>query len=90
MLAVQELYDSSTVLDIQAAADLSLIPKILYSRKESAYALTVSIRSLDLILASGEMKFRRVGRKVLIPRESLEQYAKRDHQHLTQHPGRVQ
>jgi hypothetical protein len=63
--------------------------KILYSRKESAFALSISIRSLDLVIAAGELKVRRIGRKVLIPVAELERYARKDHMCLSQHTQHV-
>jgi hypothetical protein len=63
--------------------------KLLYSRKECAYALNLSIRSIDMILSAGQMKIRRIGRRLLIPAESLASYARRDHTFLTQHPSGV-
>jgi hypothetical protein len=77
---------SEILFDLHASADTTPVPKILYSRKESAYALSISIRSLDLVLAANEMKFRRIGRKVLIPATEIERYARRDHSCLSQHP----
>ena len=70
---------------LPSSASSPSVPKLLYSRKESAYALGISVRSLDLLIAAGQMKFRRIGRKVLIPIEAVIRYASRDHAQLTQH-----
>jgi hypothetical protein len=82
---------SDVIIDVSAAADTPTVPKLLYSRRESAYALSISCRSLDALVAAGEIKVRRFGpRRILIPVEELERYAKRDHTYLSQHPdGRV-
>jgi excisionase family DNA binding protein len=52
---------------------------ILVSKKEAARALSVSIRTVDNLIASKELAVRRVGRRCLIPRRSLEEFARRDH-----------
>lgn len=43
-------------LDPNNAADDREVPKLLYSRKDGAYALSISLRSLDAILARREIK----------------------------------
>lgn len=53
--------------------------KILYDRKSAAYALSISIRSLDYLVANKKLGFRRIGRKVLIPAAELRQYASGNH-----------
>ena len=52
---------------------------ILISKREAAKTLSISIRSLDYLLASKEICARRIGRRVLIPRRALEEFARRDH-----------
>jgi excisionase family DNA binding protein len=53
--------------------------QILLNRKEAARLLSVSLRSLDYLIQRRELPARRVGRRVLIPRRALEQFAQRDH-----------
>ncbi len=53
--------------------------KILVNRKEAARLLSVSLRSLDNLILYRELPARRVGRRVLIPRRALEEFARRDH-----------
>jgi len=43
------------------------IEKLLYSREDAAAALSISIRSVDYLIAEGKMTTRRIGRKILIP-----------------------
>jgi excisionase family DNA binding protein len=57
--------------------------KILVGRKEAARLLSVSLRSLDYLIARRELPARRVGRRVLIHRRALEQFAVRDHPALS-------
>jgi hypothetical protein len=57
----------------------SLIEKFLYNRKEAALSLGVSVRSVDYIIARRELETRRVGKKVLVTRESLRRFAGANH-----------
>jgi hypothetical protein len=53
--------------------------KLLYDRKSAALALSISVRSLDYLIARKAFTTRRIGRKVLIPLASMLQFAKGDH-----------
>lgn len=53
--------------------------QILVSRREAANALSISIRKLDYLIAAREIQVKRIGRRCLIPRRSLEEFARRDH-----------
>jgi excisionase family DNA binding protein len=52
------------------------VPKLLYTRKEVAYSLGLSLRSVCTLLKNGQLKYRRIGAKVLIPQENLIRFAK--------------
>jgi excisionase family DNA binding protein len=52
---------------------------ILMSKRDAARALSISLRTLDNLIASKELAVRRVGRRCLIPRTALEAFARRDH-----------
>ena len=52
---------------------------ILMSKRDAAKALSVSLRTVDNLIASKELAVRRVGRRCLIPRRALEDFARRDH-----------
>ena len=54
-------------------------PKILLTRYEAAGALSISVRTLDTLLARRELATRRVGRRRLIPRTELERFARTNH-----------
>jgi hypothetical protein len=43
------------------------VPKLLYSRAQAAYALDVSVRSIDYLIANGHVQVRRIGSAVRIP-----------------------
>jgi hypothetical protein len=53
--------------------------KLLYDRKSAARALSISIRSVDYLVARKELKTRRIGKKVLIPAGELRRFAAADH-----------
>jgi excisionase family DNA binding protein len=57
---------------------MDLAPKLLYSKKEAAGMLSVSLRSLEYLLARGEIKFIRKGSRTLIHHNELERWAKKD------------
>jgi excisionase family DNA binding protein len=53
--------------------------KLLCSKKETADALGVSLRTVDNLIARKELVVRRVGRRVLVPLAELEKFTRRDH-----------
>jgi excisionase family DNA binding protein len=52
---------------------------MLYDRKEAARQLSISVRSLDYLIANRELSVRRIGKKVLVPHGELVRYARGDH-----------
>lgn len=52
--------------------------KILVSKKEAAALLGISLRTVENLIARKELESRRIGRRRLIPRVSLEKLARRD------------
>ena len=53
--------------------------KILHSRKETAEILSISLRLVDYLIAAGVLPSRQVGRRRLVPRFAIEQFARQDH-----------
>jgi excisionase family DNA binding protein len=53
--------------------------KILFSKREAAQVLSLSLRTIDNLIAADELATCRVGRRVLIPRTELERFIQRDH-----------
>ena len=53
--------------------------KVLYTKREAAQLLSVSVRSVDYLIFSRQLPSRRIGRRVLIHRDAIEQFARRDH-----------
>lgn len=62
------------VIDIMAAEE-----RMLYDRKSAALQLSISVRSLDYLIAGKRIGTRRIGKKVLIPRSELARFARSDH-----------
>ena len=57
----------------------NLVEKFLYNRKEAALSLGVSIRSVEYIISRRDLETRRVGKKVLVTRESRGRFASANH-----------
>jgi len=53
--------------------------KLLFSKKEAAQALSVSLRFLDGLIGRKELRTRRLGRRVLIEGRELDRFARTDH-----------
>lgn len=81
-----EVFNFSAAVDIMAAADDREVPKLLYSRKDAAFALSISIRSLDYLISNKQLNTRKLGKKIMIPYGELSRFARADHAHLSQHP----
>lgn len=53
--------------------------KVLYTKREAAQLLSLSLRTIDYLIFSQQLPARRIGRRVLVHRDSIEQFARRDH-----------
>jgi excisionase family DNA binding protein len=51
----------------------------LSAKKEAAKSLGVSLRTLETLIALGELRSIRVGRRRLIPIAELDRFTRRDH-----------
>jgi hypothetical protein len=58
---------------------MSEVEKFLFNRREAALSLGISIRSVDYLIAGGKLETRRIGKKVLVTRESLRLFARGHH-----------
>lgn len=54
------------------------LPRLFYSRKEAAYLLSISVRSLDYLIAEGRLHTRKIGAKILVPHDELLRFARHD------------
>lgn len=65
------------------AAETSVIGRateaLAMSKVEAAQMLGVSVRTVDRLIALKELPMRRLGRRVLIPRNSLQTLLRTDH-----------
>jgi excisionase family DNA binding protein len=52
--------------------------RLLLTKRDAAFLLSVSLRTIDNLIASKRLAVRRIGRRSLIPRQSVELLAKRD------------
>jgi hypothetical protein len=55
------------------------VEKLLYSRRDTAEALCLSIRSVDYLITTGRLSTRRIGGKILIPATTVRRFAREDH-----------
>ena len=51
--------------------------KLLFNRKEAASLLSVSVQSLDKLVHRGELRCVRVGKRLLIPPDSLQDFTRK-------------
>jgi hypothetical protein len=63
----------------QSAPERFEAPRLLYDRKSAARLLSISIRSLAYLLSRGEIRFRRIGSKTLIPHAEFVRFARGHH-----------
>jgi hypothetical protein len=71
---------SKTIVKIDETHETSTgIKKLLYSRKDAAFALSISTRSLDYLIERGELMTRKLSKKILIPAGELSRFARADH-----------
>lgn len=70
------------VTQLQKGLAPSRIPveqqKALLTRKEAAKMLSLSVRTIQRLIVRGDLKARRMGSRVLVPRRELERLASRD------------
>ena len=74
---------SEVISNLCASADDREVPKLLYSRKDAAYAISISTRALDILIGTNQLAVRRIGKKVLVVGSSLAEYASADHATLS-------
>jgi hypothetical protein len=57
----------------------SAVEKLLYSRDDASYALSMSRRSVDYLIAGKKLETRRIGSRRLITAESIRRFASGNH-----------
>lgn len=68
---------------MQAKGLENVRPRLLYSRAEAAYQLSISERALDYLIAKKELAVRRLGKKILVPHGELVRFSRMDHAAVT-------
>jgi excisionase family DNA binding protein len=53
--------------------------RLLHPRKEAAWLLGISVRSLDYLIANKQLATRKIGGRVLIPHSELVRFSRADH-----------
>jgi excisionase family DNA binding protein len=66
-------------MDTQTAVNEPKTGTMALSKQEAARALGISLRTIDRLIALKELPVRRLGRRVLISRASLESFFRNDH-----------
>ena len=56
-----------------------LADAILVDKKSAAALLSISLRTLEYLIAGKQISVRKIGRRCLVPRRELERFARRDH-----------
>lgn len=62
--------------------------RLLYDRTTSAFLLSVSVRTIDYLLARRELEDRKIGRRTLITASSLKRVARSNHYGSVKGPQR--
>lgn len=55
---------------------MPVVEKLLYSKKDAAFALSISVRSIENMLADKRLTFRKMGTRVLIPASEVRRVAR--------------
>lgn len=66
----------------QAALQALVPSKLLYSKKEAAQLLSLSVRSVDNLTVAKELKAVKIGKSVRFHHDELERFAKKQY-HVT-------
>lgn len=71
---------SAAASETTAASGLGQLQfKLMYSKIEAAAMLSLSVRTLESLIANKQLLVRRAGKRVLIPYQSLVQFTRGDH-----------
>jgi excisionase family DNA binding protein len=66
-------------MSTQITAPKSMGEAMALTKRDAAQMLGVSLRTIERLIALKELPVRRLGRRVLIPRTSLENFLRSDH-----------
>ena len=70
-----------TAMPLRVAAPPLTQPstKLAYAKSEAAKILSLSVRTIENLIANKELSVRRVGKRVLVPHQSLLNFLRHDH-----------
>jgi hypothetical protein len=66
------------------APTLQPAQKLLYDRRSAAYTLSISVRSLDYLIANKRLNTLKMGSKVMIGHGELVKFSRQHHPSLTE------
>ena len=73
-MQIESLSNSPAFVPVQPP-----LQKLAYGRTDAAHVMSISVRSLDYLIASGEIPTRKVGARTLITHADIEKFFRRDH-----------
>ncbi len=53
-------------------------PRLLYDRKSAAWQISLSVRSVDYLIANKRLATRKVGKRIMIPHCELVRFSRTD------------
>ena len=68
---------------VSMSSDRPPLTKLLYDRKAAAYVLSVSVRSLDYLVANKKLNTVKLGSKVMFGHGELVRFSRANHSDLT-------
>ena len=63
--------DEMTITDSAVKPGTSSLPKLLYTRSETAEMFSLSVRTVDSLIATKQLRVLRIGRSVRIPLDAI-------------------
>ncbi|MBB5056074.1 hypothetical protein HDF16_000743 [Granulicella aggregans] len=73
------------VIPVQVTEQTIPVPtKLLYDRKSAAFTLSISVRSLDYLIANKRLNTIKMGSKVMVSHGSLVKFSRQHHASLTE------
>jgi len=73
-------FETQVTRQVSATAQrLIVTTRLLYPRKDAAFQLGISVRSLDYLISNKKLTFQKIGKRVLVHRKELERFASANH-----------
>jgi len=68
-----------TKAELEATAPAGTTERILASKKEAAFMLSISLRSITTLITQKQLTVRKIGKRTLIPVAEIKRFARGDH-----------